>query len=59
MSEEKLIKKQLLKNMFLNFITFTIIFAILGAILYTQVAMYLYNSSDQELMNSKNMMKEI
>ena len=56
MSEEKLIKKQIFKNMLLNFIAFTIIFSILGVILYAQVENSLYESSDNELLNSKNVL---
>lgn len=54
MGEEKLIKKQLLKNMLLNFIAFTIIFSTLGIILYIQVENSIYVSSDEELLNTKN-----
>lgn len=54
MSDEKLIKKQIIKNMLLNFIAFTIIFSILGVILYAKVENSLYESSDKELLNSKN-----
>lgn len=34
MKEQKIIKKQLIKNMLLNFVTFTIIFTVLGLIIY-------------------------
>ena len=51
MSDEKLIKKQIIKNMLLNFIAFTIIFSILGVILYAKVENSLYESSDKELLN--------
>ena len=54
MNEEKQVKKQLLKNMLLNLITFSIIFYILGAVIYTQFRTTLYNSADNELTNSKN-----
>ena len=54
MAEEKLIKKQLIKNMLLNFIAFTLIFSILGIILYTQVESSMYKSSDEELLNNRN-----
>ena len=54
MIEEKLIQKQLLKNMFFNFIVFTLIFSCLGIVLYTQVESSMYQSSDEELLNNKN-----
>lgn len=54
MSEEKLIQKQIIKNMLLNFIAFTLIFSCLGIILYTQVESSIYQSSDEELLNGKN-----
>ena len=53
MNEEKQVKKQLLKNMLLNLITFSIIFYILGAVIYAQFKNTLYNSADEELMNSQ------
>ena len=53
MNEEKQVKKQLLKNMLLNLITFSVIFYILGAVIYTQFKTTLYNSADNELNNAK------
>ena len=54
MSEEKQVKNQLRKNMFLNLITFSIIFTILGVIIYGQFANSLYKSADEELNRSVN-----
>ena len=54
MDEQKIIKKQLLKNMILNFIAFTLIFSILGIVIYTSVKRSLYKSSDNELLNNFN-----
>lgn len=54
MNEQKIIKKQLIKNMILNFVTFTIIFSILGLIIYWQVSSYLYQSADIELRDDRN-----
>ena len=51
MNEEQKVKKQLLKNTILNLITFTIIFYILGMIVYSQFRNSLYMSSDLELNN--------
>ena len=53
MSEEKQVKKQLIKNMLLNLITFSIIFYILGAVIYAQFKNNLYNSADNELINTQ------
>ncbi len=54
MTEQQLIKQQLIKNMLLNLITFTLIFSILGIILYSKVESSIYKSSDQELTNKRN-----
>lgn len=54
MKEQKVIQKQLIKNMLLNLAAFTIIFSIFGIILYKQVSSSLYYSADKELKNSKN-----
>lgn len=53
MSELKLIKKQLLKNMLFNLITFAILFSIFGVIIFSTVKTFLYMSSTHELINSK------
>ena len=50
MKEQKIIKKQLIKNMLLNFVTFTIIFTVLGLIIYGQ---FTYISADEELLDKK------
>ena len=49
MSEEKQVKRQLLKNVILNLITFAVIFTILGVIIYGQFKSSLYLSADSEL----------
>ncbi len=49
MQEKKLIKKQLLKNMLYNFIAFSIIFTIFGAIIFNNLVTELYKSVDSEL----------
>ena len=53
MNEEKQVKHQLLKNMLLNLITFSIIFYILGAVIYAQFKNTLYNSADNELSSAQ------
>ena len=57
MSEEKQVKKQLLKNMFINLITFIIIFYILGVLIYSQFKSSLYFSADSELQKSYSRME--
>ncbi len=54
MNEEKLIKKQLIKNMILYFIIFTLIFTIFGAVIFNILKSYIYKSSDFELKNALN-----
>lgn len=54
MNEQKIIAKQLIKNMLLNLIAFTIIFSIFGLIVYSQVATSIYKSADEELLNNRN-----
>ena len=58
MEEQKIVKKQLLKSMFLTFITFTIIFSIFDLIIYNLIWASLYNSIDEEIMNAKIEMQE-
>ncbi len=52
MSEQKLIKKQLIKNMFYTFIVFAIILIFFDAIIYNQVSISLYKSIDEELLRT-------
>ena len=52
MNEEEQVKKQLIKNMILNLITFSVIFYILGIVIYSQFSSYVYNSADTELQNA-------
>lgn len=54
MSEQKLIKKQLIKNMFYTFIVFAIILIFFDAIIYNQVSISLYKSIDEELLRTAN-----
>ena len=54
MKEEKVIKDQLRKNMFFNLISFTLIFSVLGIIIYSQFIISLYKSADEELLNMQN-----
>lgn len=54
MSEEKLIKQQLIKNMLYNLIAFTIIFTIFGAIIYNQVRTSMYSNVNEQLLRFKN-----
>lgn len=53
MKEQQLVKKQLIKNMVYNLVSFTIIFTIFGAIIYNQLTSSLYQSVDSELTKAK------
>ena len=52
MNEQKLIKKQLVKNMLYAFIVLAIILIIFDAIIYHQVSTYMYKSIDKELIRA-------
>lgn len=56
MKEEKVIKRQLRKNMILNLVAFAVIFSVLGIIIYSQFRISLYMSADEELLNVQNRM---
>lgn len=65
MNEQKLVKKQLAKNMLYAFIVFAIILIIFDAIIYYQVSAYMYSSIDKELIRAmelyqnKNVVSEV
>lgn len=52
MNEQKLIKKQLVKNMLYAFIVLAIILIFFDAIIYHQVSTYMYKSIDKELIRA-------
>lgn len=54
MNEEEQVKRQLIKNMLLNLVAFSIIFYILGSIIYTQFKNSLYISANTELESAIN-----
>lgn len=54
MNEQKLIRKQLIKNMIYTFIVFAIILIFFDAIMYNQVSISLYQSIDEELIRTAN-----
>jgi len=54
MNEQKIINKQLRKNMLFNLIAFSIIFSIFGLIIYGLVNVTIYKSADGELLNNRN-----
>ncbi len=59
MNEEKIVKKQLTKNMIFNIIAFSIILVTLGLLIYTEFKSSLYISADSELRNELNRNKKI
>lgn len=54
LNEEKIIRKQLIKNMLYNFLVFTIIFALFGILIFHTVQLFIYESTNREL----NLIKE-
>lgn len=59
MNEEKIVKKQLTKNMIFNIIAFSIILVTLGLLIYTEFKSSLYISADSELRNELNQNKKM
>ena len=59
MNEEKIVKKQLTKNMIFNLIAFSIILVTLGFLIYTEFKSSLYISADSELRNELNQNKKM
>ena len=59
MNEKKEITKQLIKNIFINFIIFTVILLVFDFIIYNQVVNSLYKDIDKQLENSLNMSRII
>lgn len=57
MSEDEKIKKQIIKNMVLNIIVFSLIFYILGVLIYSQFTQSIYLSADNELLDAINLIK--
>lgn len=55
MNEKKEITKQLIKNIFINFIIFTTILLVFDFIIYNQVVNSLYKDIDKQLENSIHM----
>ena len=55
MNEKKEITKQLIKNIFINFIIFTTILLVFDFIIYNQVINSLYKDIDKQLENSLHM----
>ena len=54
MSEEKKMKRNLLKNMLFSFIVFTVLFLIFDFIIYNQISISLYKDIDKELYMQKS-----
>ncbi|MBR3133106.1 MAG: sensor histidine kinase [Clostridia bacterium] len=54
MKEQKIIHKQLIKNMFFNMVLFTIIFSAFSLLIFAQLNRYLYVPVDQEIKKSKS-----
>jgi len=50
MSEDKIIRKQLIENMKYNLLAFTVIFTIFGAVIYNQVKVSIYSKLEDDLL---------
>lgn len=59
MNEQKLIRKQLVKNMFYTFIVFAIILIFFDVIIYNQMSNSLYKSIDKELQKTAKLYENI
>ena len=59
MSEQKLIGKQLIKNMFYTFIVFAVILIFFDAIIYNEASSSLYKSIDEELIRTAKLYEDI
>lgn len=57
-NEEKLIRKQLIKNMLYNFLILTIIFILFGILMFHTLQIFVYESSNRELSLIKEKMEE-
>lgn len=53
MDEKKLIKKQLIKGIILNFIAFTLIFTVFAFTIFTTLKIFIYQSSNEELIKEQ------
>lgn len=59
MKEQKVIKHEMLKNMMVNLILFTLIFSTFSALILVQVSSYLYSSVDNEISQVKQQLQDI
>lgn len=59
MKEQKIIKHEMLKNMMINLILFTLIFSTFSALILVQVSSYLYSSVDNEISQVKQQLQDI
>lgn len=59
LNEERIIRKQLIKNMIYNFIIFSIIFTIFGITIFNTVKSSIYKSSNRELELIKERLSDI
>lgn len=53
MEEQRIVKRQLFKNMLYTFITFTVIFSVFDIIIYNLISTSVYTSIDNEIMIAK------
>ena len=59
MEEQKIVRKQLLKNMLYTFITFTVIFTLFDILIYNLISTSVYTSIDKEIMYAKEQVEAV
>lgn len=59
MEEQKIVRKQLLKNMLYTFITFTVIFTLFDILIYNLISTSVYTSIDKEIMSAKEQVEAV
>lgn len=59
MEEQKIVRRQLLKNMFYTFIAFTVIFTIFDILIYNLISTSVFTSIDKEIMYAKNQVEAL
>ena len=59
MEEQKIVRRQLLKNMFYTFIAFTVIFTIFDILIYNLISTSVFTSIDKEIMYAKKQVEAL
>ena len=59
MEEQRIVKRQLLKNMLYTFIAFTVIFSMFDILIYNLISTSVYTSIDDEIMIAKEQVEAV